>query len=373
MGDTTWMQECLKLAQQAVGRTAPNPLVGSVVVRGDQVVGRGFHPRAGQPHAEVFALHAAGHLASGATLYVNLEPCHHRGRTPPCTQSILASGIRRVVIGMVDPNPLVAGRGIAALQAAGLEVLTGVLEKECQQLNRPFSHYLRTGWPLGIWKYAMTLDGKIASITGDSAWVSGEAARAEVQQLRNQVDGVIVGGQTLRRDDPRLTCRLPVGRNPLRIVLSRSLDFPRDRNLWDTEVAPTLVFTGPAHDPAMADFLIAQGVELHILPEIAPATVMPLLGRRGLLSVLWECGGDLAAQALHQGAIQKVVAFIAPKLIGGAGATTPLAGAGIARMQSAIPLHNVRFRPVAGDLLVEGEIVLSDTSWVTVNAGQVGF
>ncbi|WP_287130902.1 bifunctional diaminohydroxyphosphoribosylaminopyrimidine deaminase/5-amino-6-(5-phosphoribosylamino)uracil reductase RibD [Candidatus Cyanaurora vandensis] len=358
--DAEWMRHCLTLAQRGAGCTAPNPLVGAVVVQADEVVGVGFHPRAGQPHAEVFALHQAGVRAQGATLYVNLEPCHHQGRTPPCTQSIRQSGVTRVVVGMVDPNPLVQGRGLVALQAAGLDVTTGVLEQECRDLNRAFTHFITTGRPWGVWKYAMTLDGKLATVTGDSFWVSGEPARAQVQMLRNQVDAVIVGGQTVRRDNPRLTCRLPEGRNPLRVVLTRTLDLPHTARLWQTAIAPTLVFTGPNHDRAMAEFLVSQGVEVQVLAQVTPNAVLTVLGQRGLLSVLWECGGNLAAQALHDGSIQQVLCFISPKLIGGTQAPSPLGGVGVTWMREALPLEGVRVSQVGADILIEG--VLSSSA-----------
>lgn len=354
--DEYWMAHCLQLATQAAGRTAPNPLVGSVVVQAGQLVGTGFHPQAGQPHAEVFALHQAGERAQGATLYVNLEPCNHYGKTPPCTEAIIKSGIARVVVGMVDPNPLVQGRGVTRLREVGIVVQTQVLENQCQRVNEAFSHFIATHKPFGIWKYAMTLDGKIATATGDSFWVSGEAARLEVQQLRNRVDGIIVGGQTLRRDNPRLTCRLPEGRNPRRIILSRQLELPRTAQVWDTTVAPTLVFTGPNHDPGMAQWLKHSGVNVHVLPELTPGLVMERLGQMGLLSVLWECGGTLAAAALNAGAIQKVWAFIAPKLLGGAQAITPLGGAGQPKMADALPLTGTTWRQVGQDVLVEGYI-----------------
>ncbi|HEY9888040.1 MAG TPA: bifunctional diaminohydroxyphosphoribosylaminopyrimidine deaminase/5-amino-6-(5-phosphoribosylamino)uracil reductase RibD, partial [Candidatus Obscuribacterales bacterium] len=203
--DSHWMQRCLELARQGWGKTAPNPLVGAVVVQAGAVVGEGFHPAAGQPHAEVFALRAAGDRAQGATLYVNLEPCNHMGRTPPCTEAVMAAGIARVVVGMIDPDPRVAGGGVQRLQAAGLEVTVGVEEAACQQLNEAFSYSVQHQRPFGILKYAMTLDGKIAASSGHSAWVTGPAARTWVHQLRSRCDAVIVGGQTVRQDNPHLT------------------------------------------------------------------------------------------------------------------------------------------------------------------------
>ena len=232
--DRAMMQRCLELARCALGRTAPNPLVGSVIVQNGEIVGEGFHPGAGKPHAEVFALRAAGDRARGATLYVNLEPCNHYGRTPPCSEAVIAAGVAKVVVGMVDPNPLVAGGGIARLKAAGVEVLVGVEEADCRQLNEAFIHRILYQQPFGILKYAMTLDGKIATTSGHSAWITNQQARQEVHQLRSACDAIIVGGNTVRRDNPHLTSRMAEAANPLRVVLSRTLDLPTEAYLWQT-------------------------------------------------------------------------------------------------------------------------------------------
>ncbi len=352
--DRAMMQRCLQLAQQALGQTAPNPLVGAVVVRDGQIVGEGFHPGAGQPHAEVFALQQAGDRAQGATLYVNLEPCNHYGRTPPCTEAIIAAGICRVVIGMVDPNPLVAGAGIVRLQAAGISVFVGVEAVECQRLNEAFTHCILHHTPFGILKYAMTLDGKIATSRGHSAWVTSPAARAEVHHFRAACDAVVVGGNTVRHDNPLLTTHGQSAHNPRRVVLSRRLDLPRQAQLWDTTVAQTIVATSSFADPEMQDYLTAQGVEILILPELTPAAVMRELYHRNCLAVLWECGGTLAAQAIADGSIQKVLAFIAPKLIGGRDAPSPIGDLGLERMTDALSLERVQWRAIGTDLLVEG-------------------
>ena len=243
--DEIWMQRCRQLASQAAGKTAPNPLVGAVIVREGQVVGEGFHPGAGQPHAEVLALGAAGDRAAGATLYVNLEPCNHTGRTPPCTEAIMAAGIARVVVGMIDPDPRVAGGGVERLRQSGIEVTVGVEAAACQQLNEAFVHSVLQQRPFGILKYAMTLDGKIAASSGHSAWVTGPASRTWVHQLRSRCDAVIVGGQTVRQDNPRLTSHGQGDRNPLRIVMSRHLDLPAQAHLWEVSQAQTIVFLHP--------------------------------------------------------------------------------------------------------------------------------
>ncbi len=356
--DREMMQRCLQLARQALGRTAPNPLVGCAIVQGETVVGEGFHPAAGEPHAEVFALRAAGDRARGATLYVNLEPCCHHGRTPPCTDAILQAGIARVVAGMTDPDPRVAGNGLAKLRAAGLEITVGVEEAACRQLNEAFIHRTLYQRPFGLLKYAMTLDGKIATDTGHSAWVTSEAARRLVHQQRAAADAAIVGGNTVRRDNPRLTTHGLSDRNPLRVVMSRKLDLPVTANLWHTETVPTLVFTERGANPPLQQLLIQRGVEVVELPNLTPGTVMVKLYERGFMQVMWECGGLLAARAIADGAIQKVMAFVAPKLIGGVQAPTPIGDLGFATMTEALKLERVRYQTVAPDFLIEGYLPL---------------
>ncbi|HCF29883.1 MAG TPA: bifunctional diaminohydroxyphosphoribosylaminopyrimidine deaminase/5-amino-6-(5-phosphoribosylamino)uracil reductase RibD, partial [Cyanobacteria bacterium UBA11049] len=322
--DRAMMQRCLELARCALGRTAPNPMVGSVIVQNGEIVGEGFHPGAGKPHAEVFALRAAGDRARGATLYVNLEPCNHYGRTPPCSEAVIAAGVAKVVVGMVDPNPLVAGGGIARLQAAGIEVLVGVEEADCRQLNEAFIHRILYQRPFGILKYAMTLDGKIATTSGHSAWITNQQARQEVHQLRSACDAIIVGGNTVRRDNPHLTSRMAEAAHPLRVVLSRTLDLPTEAYLWQTEKVPTLVLTEVGGNRNFQQLLRHKGVEVVELSPLTPTKVMAYLYDRGFLSVLWECGGTLAARAIAEGSVQKILAFIAPKIIGGSTAPTPV-------------------------------------------------
>ncbi len=352
--DSRMMQRCLELAKRATGRTSPNPLVGAVIVKDGEIVGEGFHPRAGEPHAEVFALKAAGVAARGATIYVSLEPCNHYGRTPPCSEALIAAGVAKVVVGMVDPNPLVAGGGIARLRAAGIEVVTGVEEEACQKINEGFVHRILYKRPLGILKYAMTLDGKIATTTGHSAWVTNRDARTEVHQLRSACDAVIVGGNTVRQDNPYLTSHQQGANNPLRVVMSRSLRLPENAHLWQTSEAPTLVLTEVDANPDVKEFLLHQGVEVLELTPLTPDKVMVYLYERGFCSVLWECGGMLAASAIAQGAVQKILAFIAPKIIGGNNAPTPVGDLGFTTMTEALPLERVTWRVVGSDYLVEG-------------------
>lgn len=348
------MQRCLTLARRALGRTAPNPMVGSVIVQNGEIIGEGFHPGAGQPHAEVFALKAAGDRAFGSTLYVNLEPCNHYGRTPPCSEAVVAAGVAKVVVGMIDPNPLVAGGGIARLQAAGIEVLVGVEEADCRLLNEAFIHRILYQRPFGILKYAMTLDGKIATTSGHSAWITNQEARQEVHQLRSACDAVIVGSNTVRQDNPHLTSRMADATNPLRVVMSRTLDLPQEAYLWQTDRVPTLVLTQEGANPDFQQLLRQKGVEVVEMSTLTPANVMTYLYNQGFLSVLWECGGTLAASAIASGSVQKILAFIAPKIIGGSTAPTPVGDLGLTTMSEAISLERVRWRTVGSDCLIEG-------------------
>ncbi len=352
--DRVMMQRCLELARNALGRTSPNPLVGAVIVKDGEIVGEGFHPRAGEPHAEVFALKSAGDRAFGSTIYVSLEPCNHYGRTPPCSEALIAAGVSKVVVGMVDPNPLVAGGGIARLRAAGIEVLVGVEQEACKKLNEGFIHRILHHRPFGILKYAMTLDGKIATTNGHSAWVTNQSSRSEVHQLRAACDAIIVGGNTVKLDNPYLTSHKEGAHNPLRVVMSRSLNLPEEAHLWQTSEAPTLVLTEKDANPDFQRRLQKQGVEVLELTPLTPDKVMSYFYERGFCNVLWECGGTLAASAIAQGAVQKVLAFIAPKIIGGSQAPTPVGDLGFTSMTQALSLERVEVRVLGSDCLIEG-------------------
>jgi diaminohydroxyphosphoribosylaminopyrimidine deaminase / 5-amino-6-(5-phosphoribosylamino)uracil reductase len=355
--DPTPLAYCRDLARRGSGQTAPNPLVGALIVHesagGFEIVGEGFHPGAGQPHAEVFALAQAGELARGATAYVSLEPCNHYGRTPPCTEALIAAGVAKVVVGMVDPDPRVSGTGIERLRSAGIEVVvaTGAEEQACRQLNEAFIHRVTQGRPFGILKYAMTLDGRLAASSGHSAWVTAPESRHWVHQLRSACDAIIVGGNTVRRDNPALTTHGVTAHNPLRVVLSRGLDLPDDAQLWDG--GKTLVITELGVRPAFQDHLRDRGVEVVELENVGPAGAMQVLHDRGAMQVLWECGGGLAAAAIAAGLVQKVCAFVAPKIIGGTGAT-PVGELGLARMTEALELSRVTWRTIGPDFLCEG-------------------
>ncbi|MBO9997748.1 MAG: bifunctional diaminohydroxyphosphoribosylaminopyrimidine deaminase/5-amino-6-(5-phosphoribosylamino)uracil reductase RibD [Cyanobacteria bacterium SID2] len=354
--DRAMMQRCLTLARQAIGRTAPNPMVGAVIVKNGEIVGEGFHPQAGQPHAEVFALREAGERARGATVYVSLEPCSHHGRTPPCAEALMKADVAKVVVGTVDPNPKVGGGGIQRLREAGIEVVVGVEEKDCRDLNEAFFHRILHRRPFGILKYAMTLDGKIATTTGHSAWVTGEDARSIVHRLRGTCDAAIVGGNTVRLDNPRLTTHGLAPHNPLRVVMSRTLQLPSEAKLWDVSEAPTLVATEKGVKPEFQQQLRDRGVEVVEFVGLSPGKVMNFLFDRDAMSVLWECGGTLAARALAEGSVQKVMAFVAPKLAGGTNAPTPIADLGIEQMTEALTLERVRWSSVGTDFVMEGYV-----------------
>ena len=352
--DTEMMRKCIQLAQQAAGKTSPNPLVGSVVVKDGKIIGTGFHPGVGQPHAEVFALRDAGEEAKGSTVYVNLEPCNHFGRTPPCSKALIKAQVAKVVTGMVDPDPRVAGGGIKRLRDAGIEVIVGVEESACCKLNEAFIHRILHHQPFGILKYAMTLDGKIATTTGHSAWVTGTASRHIVHQVRSTCDAVIIGGNTVRKDNPNLTTHGVSAHQPLRVVMSRSFDLPRECNLWQTDIAPTTVFTDSNSNSTLKKELIDKGVVIITVAALTPKMVMNYLYQQDLSKVLWECGGTLAAQAIADGSIQKVMAFIAPKIIGGISAPSPVGDLGLTAMTNALQLKQMTTQVIDSDILIEG-------------------
>jgi diaminohydroxyphosphoribosylaminopyrimidine deaminase/5-amino-6-(5-phosphoribosylamino)uracil reductase len=344
-----FMRIALQEARRAVGRTSPNPAVGAVLVRNGRVVGRGYTAPAGGPHAEVRALRAAGARARGADLYSTLEPCVHYGRTPPCTEAILRAGVRRVVCATVDPNPLVDGKGIRQLRRRGVEVVVGVLREEAEVLNRPFFKVMRTGLPWVTLKAAITLDGKIATAGGDSRWVTSEASRRRVHALRSEADAVVVGQRTAALDDPRLTARVPGGRNPVRIVLDSRLSLPARRKVFSIRTGRTVVATLRRRSHP------AQGVEVWTLPARRGRVDLRALLRRaaseGLNHVLVEGGAEVFASLLNAGLADEVLLFIAPKVVGASGRSW--AGAlPIQRMSSALTLSVDSVEKIGPDLLI---------------------
>ncbi|MGH2373384.1 MAG: bifunctional diaminohydroxyphosphoribosylaminopyrimidine deaminase/5-amino-6-(5-phosphoribosylamino)uracil reductase RibD [bacterium] len=359
--DIRLMEEALSLAQQAAGRTSPNPLVGALVVADGHVVGRGFHRKAGEAHAEALALREAGALARGATVYTTLEPCAHSGRTGPCTEALLDAGVRRVVAAMIDPDPKVDGRGLARLRAAGVAVDVGVLEAQARRVNEFYIKHRRTGLPFVALKWAMSLDGKIGANRGSATAITGDDARRYAHELRNVYDAVLVGVQTVLADDPQLTCRLPAGRDPLRVVVDSSLRTPPSaRVVAGASPAKALIVTTAAAPRDRLEALQKTGVEV-LVQEHGGARVRlrPLLedlGRRGILSVLIEGGGTVNASALGEGIADKVIALIAPRLIGGAQAPTPLEGVGLADAGRSARLHDMRVMPLGEDVAIEGYV-----------------
>lgn len=361
--DEYFMREALLLAAQARGRTSPNPMVGSVVVKDGQIIGRGYHVRAGAPHGEIVALENAGPLAKGATLYVTLEPCCHYGRTPPCTKSIVSAGIRRVVTAMRDPNPLVCGKGLEELYQAGIEVTVAILEEQAAALNEIFMKYIITKQPFVLLKVAASLDGKIATVTGESRWITNERSRLLVHQLRDEVDAVMVGINTVLRDDPLLTTRLPQGggKDPIRIVVDSQLRLPLQAKLLTASPsAGTIVATTSKAPVDKRRQLEAVGAQVLVVETDGAAVALgPLirqLGAMQITSILLEGGGELHASALRAGVVDKVLYFLAPKLIGGRSAPPAIGGEGFARLAEAVTLERLQVKQLDGDLLLEGYV-----------------
>jgi len=355
------MCRALELAERGRGWVEPNPLVGAVVVRDGQIVGEGWHARFGQAHAEVNALEAAGGASRGATLYVTLEPCCHQGKTPPCTGAIIRAGVRRVVAAMADPYSQVAGRGVETLRLAGLDVAIGVCETAAREINVPYLKLLATGRPFVIAKWAMTLDGKIATRTGDSRWVSGEAARPRVHELRGRMDGIVAGIGTVLTDDPLLTARPPGPRTATRVLLDAGLRVPPTSQIVRTaKLAPVLVVHAADANPPNREALESAGCECLAIPlldgRLSLAALLDELGRRRWTNLLVEGGAAVFGSFLDAGLIDEAWVFVAPKIAGGEAAKTPVAGLGAQRMADAIPVPNWSVEQIGDDVLLRGRI-----------------
>ena len=335
MHDEPFMRAALAEARRGLGHTSPNPAVGAVIVRGGRIVARGFHRRAGLPHAEIEALRALQKpaLAKGATIYVTLEPCSTHGRTPPCVEAIVAAGFRRVVIGTIDPNPAHAGRGVKLLRAAGIAVTTGVLEAECRALNAAFNHWIVTKMPLVIAKAGMSLDGRLTRPPGEGQWLTNAAARADAHRLRAQVDAILIGAETLRQDNPRLTVRGVRGaRQPWRIVITRSGRLPKDAHLFtDEHRERTLVYRGKSLRAVLRD-----------------------LGRRQITSVLIEGGGGVLGEAFDRRLVQRVNFYIAPLLCGGP--EVVICGRGVGSTAESVTIRDPIYTKLGDNLRLTGEV-----------------
>ncbi|MHB1651956.1 MAG: bifunctional diaminohydroxyphosphoribosylaminopyrimidine deaminase/5-amino-6-(5-phosphoribosylamino)uracil reductase RibD [Desulfitobacteriaceae bacterium] len=356
--DYLWMQKALNLAKLAEGKTSPNPIVGCVIVRDGQIIGEGYHHEAGTPHAEIHALNAAGASAWGASAYVTLEPCSHYGRTPPCSDALIDAGIKKVFVAMVDPNPLVAGKGILRLREAGIEVHVGLLAEQATHSNEVFIKAITTALPFVVYKTAMTLDGKISTESGDARWVSSENSRQLAHKLRNLYDVIMVGSETVQKDDPLLNCRLPGGKDPVRLVVDGTLRLSEEALvLSSSRTAPCIVATSLAAPQEKLERLKhRQGIEVWQYPSnryVPLITLMRDLVQRGWTSILLEGGGRLAGQMLKADLIDKIELFLAPKLVGGNG-HSPLSDFAVPSMAEAIPLSKFEVSLETGDIHISG-------------------
>lgn len=363
--DEYYMEKALKLAAQGEGYTSPNPLVGAVVVKDDEIVGKGYHKKAGEPHAEVHALNQAGEKAAGATLYVNLEPCCHLGKTPACSLKIINSEISRLVVAMEDPNPIVAGKGIKDLEEAGIEIKTGVLEQKAKELNEIFIKYMTEEEPFVYLKTGQTLDGYLATRTGDSRWVTNEEARKYGHQLRHKVDAILVGVGTVISDNPRLTTRLDdkAGKDPIRIVLDSKLRTPIDANIINEDSeSPTLLITTKDYDRNKYKKLNElNNLNILVLAKdengrIELKQLLKELYQKEITSVLVEGGGKVNHSFLKMGLIDKLYCFIAPKILGGNDGIASFNGPGVKKMNNAYELENIDYEFLDGNILCKGEI-----------------
>ena len=361
--DHDYMQAALSLAVKGCGRVSPNPMVGAVIVKDGRIIGQGYHQNYGGLHAERNAFADCAESPHGATLYVTLEPCCHYGKTPPCTEAIIENKISRVVIGSPDPNPLVGGKGVKILREHGIEVTEGILEEECNRLNEVFLHYIRTKTPYVIMKYAMTMDGKIATFSGKSKWITGEASRKRVHEDRNRYSAIMVGVGTVLADNPMLNCRIPDGINPIRIICDIILRTPLASDIVKTARDIRTIIVCSCSDNEKKKPYLDVGCEIIEVPpkngHIDLSILMKLLGAHGIDSIILEGGASLNMSALESGIVKKVQAYIAPKLFGGAQSKSPIGGMGIEAPDSAVMLSPPVITRIGDDILLESE-VLSD-------------
>ena len=348
-----WMRRAIDLALLGKGRTSPNPLVGAVIVdKNGELIAEGFHLKAGLPHAEAMAFDNLEKDPKGGSLYVNLEPCCHQGKTPPCVERIISSGLKKVFVSIKDPDLRVSGKGIDQLKRAGIEVNLGLCEKEATSINKSFIHRNLTGQSYGVLKWAMSMDGRIGLKNGKSQWITNDYSRSVVHSIRADFDAIIVGGNTLRKDNPLLTSRCKRSPEPLRVVFTRTLNLPKVRNLWNCEIAKTLiVYDGSsANDKYLSEF--PKCVEIAKVSSDNPKHLSKLLAERGLNRILWECGPKLATSALKNGCIQETMAFIAPKIMGGVSSMTPFADFNFQDMNEVINLNKGKIKIFNGDIFL---------------------
>lgn len=359
--DKHYMKIALDLAKLGKGKVNPNPLVGAVIVKDKKIIAKGYHEKYGEDHAEVNAFKNAKENLAGATMYVTLEPCSHYGKTPPCVDKIIDNKISRVVIGMMDPNKLVLGQGIKKLQDAGIEVEVGVLEEECKKLNEVFIKYIKNKKPFVVLKAAMSLDGKISTALGESKWITGNKSRSEVHKLRNDLSAIMVGVDTVIIDNPHLTCRIVDGRNPIRIIVDSKLRIPKNSNvLENTNDIKTIVATTEKAAKEKIDYLENLGVWViktkSTDEKVNLKELMIKLGELKVDSILLEGGSTLNYSALEVGIVDKVLIYIAPKIIGGVNSKTPVGGNGIAHLKDAFKIKNLNISMVSEDVLLQGYI-----------------
>ncbi|ABK62611.1 riboflavin biosynthesis protein RibD [Clostridium novyi NT] len=358
-----FMKKAIELSKLGVGYTYPNPLVGAVIVKDNKIIGQGYHERFGGAHAEVNALKNATEDVTGATMYVTLEPCSHYGKTPPCANTIVKSGIKEVIVGMRDPNELVAGRGINILKENGIKVIVGVFEEEIKKINEIFIKYITTKEPFCILKTAMTLDGKIATVMGDSKWISNELSREYVHEIRHRVAGIMVGIGTVLKDDPSLTTRLKekTGRDATRIIVDSKGRIPLNSKVLNLDSKEkTIIATTKLADKLKIEEIKKKGAEVIITPikngKVDLKFLVIELGKMNIDSILLEGGGTLNYSALNEGIVDKVISFIAPKIIGGQDAKTSVAGEGIKKISDAVTLHDIEISNFQEDVVIEGYV-----------------
>ncbi len=359
MTDEIFMREALRIARNAQGRTSPNPLVGAVIVRDGKIIAEGWHRQAGSPHAEIHALNMAGDLAKNSTLYVTLEPCSHFGRTPPCANAIVDAGIKKVFAAMSDPNPKVAGRGFEILKSAGVEVEVGLLEAEARALNEIFIKWVTKNLPFVTLKFACSLDGKISTAGGESQWISCLESRKFSHRLRDLNDAILVGVGTVLADDPSLTTRLVDGKNPVRIVVDSSAKTPLDSKVVTEKFSQTIIATTTNAPPEKISALKNLGVEIIFAGDkksVDLKILMRELARREITSVLVEGGGTVHFSMLKEKLVDKIFAFVAPKIIGGKNSLTAVEGAGFEKLSDAVNLKNFSAEKIGEDFLLSGRV-----------------